>query len=73
MRRITRRIGLFGGPGAFVRAAGAGKGKRLPDAAAPDAEREIPKVDDVASPATPQPQRKSWLSWFGGSKSEKSG
>lgn len=71
MRRITRRIGLFGGPGAFVRAAGAGKGKRLPDAAAPDVEREIPKVDDVASPAASE--RKSWLRWFGGPKSKPSG
>jgi hypothetical protein len=71
MRRITRRIGLFGGPGAFVRAAGAGKGKRMPDAPAPDANREPPKVDDVGSPAAPQ--RKSWLSWFGGSKSKPSG
>ena len=35
MRRLTRRIGLFGGPGAIVKAAGAGKGKPSPAASDP--------------------------------------
>ena len=70
MRRITRRIGLFGGPGAIVKAAGAGKGKALPDPAAPDSKPEIPATDG-ASPG--EPEKKSWLRWFGGPKSKPSG
>lgn len=61
MRRITRRIGLFGGPGAIVKAAG-GKSKR--------GTRE-----SVHAPASPPPaashesapearEKKSWLDWF---------
>ena len=67
MRRIPRRIGLFGGPGAIVRAAGAGK-RRLTDEAAPDPKPEPLAGADGASPsATP---KKSWLRWFGGRKSK---
>jgi hypothetical protein len=68
MRRITRRIGLFGGPGAIVKAAGAGKGKPLPDAAAPDSKPETAQGAEEA--ATGAPQRKPWLRWFGGPKSK---
>jgi hypothetical protein len=71
MRRITRRIGLFGGPGAIVRAAGAGKGKRGPDAAEPDSQPAIPPGAEGES-AGPS-EGKSWLRWFGGPKSKKSG
>ena len=69
MRRITRRIGLFGGPGAIVRAAGAGKGKRLPDAAEPDSQ---PATPPEAGGEPGAPQGRSWLRWFGGPKSKKS-
>ena len=71
MRRITRRIGLFGGPGAMVRAAGAGKGKRLPDTPAPDPTPEILEGADGAP--TGEPEKKSWLRWFGGPKSKPPG
>jgi hypothetical protein len=68
MRRITRRIGLFGGPGAIVRAAGAGKGKRLTDAGVPDPKAESLTGVDGTSPGPPP--RKSWFHWFGGRKSK---
>jgi hypothetical protein len=70
MRRLTRRIGLFGGPGAIVKAAGAGKGKASPDAAASDPKPETPAAGG-ASPG--EPEKKSWLRWFGGPKSKPSG
>jgi hypothetical protein len=75
MRRITRRIGLFGGPGAIVRAAGAGKGKRTQgapvpeqDAPVPDSRPAIPPGTDRAS--TDAPQKNFWLRWFGDPKSK---
>ena len=57
MRRITRRIGLIG-PGAFVKASGAGVRKRpaVPGGPAPPIEHEH---RDAAPRA---PEKKSWLS-----------
>jgi hypothetical protein len=69
MRRITRRIGLFGGPGALVRAAGAGKGKRPQEAAEPESP---PATLPEAGGEPGASQGKSWLRWFGGPKSKKS-
>jgi hypothetical protein len=57
MRRITRRIGLFG-PGAFVKATGAGVRKRtaVPGGPAPPIEPERSEA------APPSPAKKSWWS-----------
>ncbi|HEY2797345.1 MAG TPA: hypothetical protein VGK26_05600 [Thermoanaerobaculia bacterium] len=57
MRRITRRIGLFG-PGAVVKATGAGVRKRptVPGGPAPPIEHERSEF------AAPPPEKKSWLS-----------
>ena len=55
MRRITRRIGLFG-PGAFVKAAGAGIRKRPPAPGGPAPPIE-PEHHEAAPPA---PEKKSW-------------
>lgn len=65
MRRITRRIGLFGGPGAIVRAAGAGKGKRpTRDNTPPEAPPSVAESESGSSP----PSKKSWLDWLRGEK-----
>jgi len=57
MRRITRRIGLFG-PGAMVKATGAGTKRRptAPGGPAPPLEHEH---HDATPPA---PEKKSWWS-----------
>ena len=55
MRRLTRRIGLFG-PGAAVRAAGVGKGKRPEPESASGSRAEVP-----AGTASQEPQKESWL------------
>ena len=58
MRRITRRIGLFG-PGAVIKASGAGirKGPHVPGAPAPRIER--------AEPESSPPEKKSWWTRLG--------
>jgi hypothetical protein len=66
MRRITRRIGLFGGPGAIMKATGAPTRKRptaqsVPTDGRPEAEPETAK---------PPPEKKSWLDRFGFGKKE---
>jgi hypothetical protein len=60
MRRITRRIGLFG-PGAMIKATGAGIRKRptVPGGPAPPIEHERHE----ASP--PLPEKTSWWSRLG--------
>jgi hypothetical protein len=64
MRRITRRIGLFGGPGAIVKAAG-GKSKR----ATRDSVGAPPPPPPAKDEAPPEAGKKSsWLDWFRGSK-----
>ena len=64
MRRITRRIGLFGGPGAMVKAAGGAKRRRT-RAANPLERAPLPQTD---GPVEPVPQKKSWFRWLRGPK-----
>ena len=67
MRRITRRIGMFGGPGAIVKAAGAKTRRGTREA--PHQSRPPQDAPDVSAPqAEAAPEKKSWLSWFRGSK-----
>jgi hypothetical protein len=58
MRRITRRIGLFG-PGAFVKASGAQVRK---PSAGPSAPAPSPSSERAEAARTDPPEKKSWLS-----------
>jgi hypothetical protein len=62
MRRLTRKIGLFGGPGALMPAMGVKKPSQKPDK--PD---EKP-ISETASAAT---AKKSWFARLFGSDEEK--
>jgi len=57
MRRLTRKIGLFGGPGALMPAMGVKKPAQTPD-----------KPDEKPVPATAsaEPEKQSWFSRFFG-------
>lgn len=56
MRRLTRKIGLFGGPAAMMTAAGVKK----PATQSPAASTPEKKAPEAAA-ASPSPARKSWL------------
>ena len=65
MRRITRRIGLFGGPGAMVNAAG-GKTRNRPTS-----EAKIPETPPEAErPDEPVPEKRGWFDWLRGPKKD---
>ena len=58
MRRMTRRIGLFGGPAAMMSSAGVKKPSVEKAGATP-----APEVEKAPDPAPPSatPPKKSWL------------
>jgi hypothetical protein len=61
MRRLTRKIGLFGGPGALMPAMGVKKPPQTPD-----------KPDEKSASETPsvEPVKKSWFARMFGSETD---
>ena len=64
MRRLTRRIGLSGGPGALMLAMGVKRQTRTPDK---------PDEKPVAKTAAGEPVRKSWFAKLFGSETDEKG
>jgi hypothetical protein len=63
MKRLTRRIGVFGGTGSMMSALG---GKESVPAAPPKAKSSEPAAPE-REPAVKEPKKKSWLGrLFGG-------
>jgi hypothetical protein len=71
MRRFTRRIGLFGGPGAVVKAAG-GVRRRTREAKPASPPDPVPTPGEAPSPSS-EVGKKSWLSWLRGEKPKSGG
>jgi hypothetical protein len=70
MHRITRRIGLFGGPGALIPATGARK-KPVPAPSEPTPSESDPGVGTGQGESTSPPApKKSWRGWLRGSKKD---
>ena len=61
MRRLTRKIGLFGGPGALMPAMGVKK---------PAPKAETPEEKPVADRPSSEPARKSWFRRLFGSETD---
>ena len=72
MRRMTRRIGLFGGPAAMMSAAGVKKpGLKARETTEGQAAGETAATAPTAPPDPPEaPAQKGWLSRLFGSKNE---
>ena len=63
MRRLTRRVGLFGGPGAMIKAAGG------PAKTRPTSEPKLPEpVAEEKRSDEPPPESKGWFDWLLGPK-----
>ena len=61
MRRLTRKIGLFGGPGALMPAMGVKKPPQTPDK---------PDEKPVSGKASAEPSKKSWFAKLFGSETD---
>ena len=61
MRRLTRKIGLFGGPGALMPAMGVKKPPQTPDK---------PAQKPVSETAPVEPAKKSWFARMFGSETD---
>jgi hypothetical protein len=68
MRRLTRRIGLFGGPAALMPAMGVKKPPPKEGTAAPESEKR-PGASSADGAASAEPARKGWFRWLWKSES----
>jgi hypothetical protein len=66
MRRLTRRIGLFGSPTAMMSAAGVVKKPSVNTSNVPDSEKPAEPAEPGEPEAPEAPAKKGWLHrWFG--------